>query len=420
MYQSQRPVELSDRPVATAGRAIGFAAPGRNVWMLGLTSLLTDASSEMVAAVLPVYALYFLRASPAAFGVIDGLQQGGASLARLAAGWFTDYSRRHKAVAATGYLASVISKLGLLVVAGSAGALTLLTLLDRVGKGIRTAPRDAMISLSVPRAALASAFGIHRALDTAGAMIGPVLAFVILAWIANGYDVVFVVSLALGVIGVAALVLFVDTSTLPEATTEPRHSPGWPRCSARFYGIACAATLLGLATISDSFIYLTLQQKAGFDVKYLPLLFVATPAVYLVLAVPAGRLADRVGRPAVIAAGYLGLLALYAALSSPLPPVLVAVLTVGLLGAFYAMTDGVFAALASAELSAEQRATGLALVGTGNDVGRLVSSVVFGWLWSRGSPDAAVVVFVPMLLAAVAASGIISWRATTGSAPEER
>ena len=215
MYQSQRPVELSDRPVATAGRAIGFAAPGRNVWMLGLTSLLTDASSEMVAAVLPVYALYFLRASPAAFGVIDGLQQGGASLVRLAAGWFTDYSRRHKAVAATGYLASVISKLGLLVVAGSAGALTLLTLLDRVGKGIRTAPRDAMISLSVPRAALASAFGIHRALDTAGAMIGPVLAFVILAWIANGYDVVFVVSLALGVIGVAALVLFVDTSTLP-------------------------------------------------------------------------------------------------------------------------------------------------------------------------------------------------------------
>lgn len=180
------------------------------------------------------------------------------------------------------------------------------------------------------------------------------------------------------------------------------------RWSARFGGVAFSAALLGLATISDSFIYLTLQRKLGFDVKYLPLLFVATPAVYLVLAFPAGRLADRVGRPAVIVAGYAGMLALCAVLSSSLPAAVTAVTTVCLLGAFYAMTDGVFAAVASAELPAGQRATGLALVGTCNDVGRLVSSVVFGWLWSRGAADAAVVTFIPMLALALAVSGVVS------------
>lgn len=397
---------------------LGLRHAGRNVWILGLTSLLTDASSEMVAAILPLYALYFLHVSPAALGVIDGLQQGGASLVKLAAGWFTDQSRRHKAVAAGGYLASAISKLGLLLLASSAAALTWLTVLDRVGKGIRTAPRDAIISLSVPRRALASAFGIHRALDTAGAMLGPLLAFWLLGWFANGYDVVFVVSLALALIGVAALVLFVDTGALPKAAAGPRPLSVVPRWSGRFGAVACSAALLGLATISDSFIYLTLQQKLGFDVTYLPLLFVATPAVYLVLAFPAGRLADRVGRPAVIIAGYVGMLVLYAVLSSPLPPVVTVVTTVCLLGAFYALTDGVFAAAASAELSAGQRATGLALVGTCNDVGRLVSSVVFGWLWSRRAADAAVVTFIPILLLALAVSGVVLWR-TLADAPRE-
>ena len=117
------------------------------------------------------------------FGVVDGLQQGGASIVKLAAGWFTDRSQRHKSVAAAGYLASAVSKLGLLVAAGGASALTLLVVLDRLGKGIRTAPRDAIISLSVPRGAMASAFGIHRALDTTGAMLGPLLAFLVLRWI---------------------------------------------------------------------------------------------------------------------------------------------------------------------------------------------------------------------------------------------
>ena len=369
----------------------------------------------MVAAILPLYALYFLHASPAMFGVVDGVQQGGASIVKLAAGWLTDRTQRHKSVAAAGYIASAVSKLGLLIAAAGAPALALLTVLDRIGKGVRTAPRDAIISLSVPRGAMASAFGIHRALDTTGAMIGPLLAFLVLRWIADGYDVVFVISLALALIGIAALVLFVDTSAISQ---DPADAPvaAMPRWwSARFASLAILAGVLGLATISDAFIYLSLQNKVGFAQGYLPLLFVATPAVYLTLAIPVGRIADRVGRWPVILAGYSALLALYVILSVSASSMAIIATCVLLLGAFYAMTDGVFAALASSELPAERRATGLGIVSTCNDVGRLASSLVFGWLWSRGTPGAAARMYIPALVIALAFSVVVTWRYRTSA-----
>src|SRR5215216_1313925 len=148
---------------------------GRTVLLLGLTSLFTDVSAEMVATVLPLYLVYTLGLSPLAFGVADGLYQGGAALVRVASGFVGDRWRRHKTVAAVGYGLSAACKLGYLVVGGALGGLSALILLDRTGKGIRTAPRDALISLSTPREHLGRAFGVHRALDTAGAMIGPLL-----------------------------------------------------------------------------------------------------------------------------------------------------------------------------------------------------------------------------------------------------
>lgn len=417
LYQSQGRTELNQKRDSPDTRRLGLKHAGRNVWALGLTSLLTDASSEMVAAVLPLYAMYFLHASPAMFGVVDGLQQGGASLVKLAAGWFTDRSQQHKSVAAAGYLASAMSKLGLLVAAGGASALTFLVAVDRIGKGIRTAPRDAIISLSVPRGALASAFGIHRALDTTGAMLGPLLAFLVLRSIADGYDVVFAVSLALALIGVAALVLFVDTSVIAQTEAEADDRPARlaGRWSARFIGIAILAAVFGLATISDAFIYLTLQRQLGFDHAYLPLLFVATPAVYLTLAIPLGRIADRMGRAPVIIGGYTALLVLYVILSSAASSLATVAICVFLLGSFYAMTDGVFAALASSELPAERRATGLAIVSTGNDVGRLLSSVFFGWLWSRSTPDAAAATFIPLLVVSIVLAIVVIWRFRTNA-----
>lgn len=378
--------------------------------MLGLTSLMTDVSSEMVASILPLYALFFLQTSPIGFGIVDGLQRGGPALMRLLGGSLTDRWRRHKEIAAVGYLASAVSRLSLLLIGRSPIGLVAAVTLDRLGKGLRTSPRDALISLSVPRAGLAAGFGIHRALDTTGAMLGPIVAFGILRWVRGGYDVVFVVSLAFALIGLAILVAFVTNPVATGDAPLPAVSPGAAirRLADRRYAvIAISAGVLGIATISDSFIYLSLQNRLGFDPSYLPLFFVATPAVYLTLSVPVGRVADRVGRAKVIVAGYSALLILYGTLLLPLPGAVLLVSSVVLLGAFYAASEGVFLAAASAVLTPEMRATGLAIVGTCNDVGRMASSVLFGWLWSRGSAQTAVETFSVILIL------VLVWTGTT-------
>jgi hypothetical protein len=181
----------------------------RNVFFLGLTSLFTDISSEMVVSVLPIYLVGFLRMSPTQFGVIDGLYQGVAGIVQLGSAVVADRWRRYKEVAAVGYGASLLCRLGLLATSGAAGITTFLTL-DRLGKGMRTAPRDALISLSSSRETLGTAFGIHRAMDAFGAMLGPIVAFLVLRTIADGFDVVFVFSLSSAIVGLAVLLLFVE------------------------------------------------------------------------------------------------------------------------------------------------------------------------------------------------------------------
>jgi MFS family permease len=406
MYQSQTTADLRVRTSDPGSRGLGVRHVGANVWALGITSLLTDMSSEMVAAVLPVYAIYFLQISPAAYGIVDGLQQGGASIVKLASGWLTDTSRRYKTVAAAGYGASLLSRVGLLLSGPIAGVLAPLVALDRIGKGVRTAPRDTIISLSVDRAALATAFGVHRALDTCGAMLGPLLGFLLLRWLRDGYDIIFAISAALAAIGLAVLVTFVRLPAQPAVDTIATASQPWPR---PLFRIVAAAAILGIATISDSFIYLSLQRSLAFSPELLPLMYIATPAVYLTLAAPIGRAADRVGRARVILAGYGCLLVLYGMLMSSLPPMVIGVTCVALLGAFYAATDGVFAALTSATLPVDKRARGLALVSTGNDVGRMAASLAFGFWWTNATTADVVQRFQVALVAAIAASALLLW-----------
>ena len=198
-------VRVRPRPVASSRSA---AIP-RNVIFLGLTSLLTDISSEMVVSILPIYLVGFLGLSLVQFGIVDGLYQGVAGVTQLGSALLTDRWRRYREMAAAGYIASTLCRAGLLFTTTWTGITALLTL-DRLGKGVRTAPRDALISLSVPRERLGFAFGVHRAMDAVGAMLGPVVAFAILGSIQNGFDVVFVTSLCLSIVGVAVLGFFVE------------------------------------------------------------------------------------------------------------------------------------------------------------------------------------------------------------------
>jgi MFS family permease len=396
----------------------------RTVVLLGLTSLFTDIASEMVVTVLPLYLVYVGRFSPVAFGFVDGLQRGAAALAGLASGFAGDRFRRHKEVATTGYGLSAIVKLGLATAGTALSTIGALVLIDRLGKGIRTAPRDAMISLSTPPEDLGAAFGVHRALDTTGAMLGPLLAFGILALAANAYTSVFMVSFCISVIGLGILVLLVPR---PEREVAPARAPEPARAPLslseavvvvrvpRFRALLIAAGALALATASDAFVFLVLQAKLGLSLGLFPLLFVGMTCVYMLLAVPVGRIADRIGRARVLLGGYALLLGVYGALLAPIGgPGLVALALV-LMGAYYAATDGVLAALGSAIVPDAVRASGLALLNTTTGVASLLSSVAFGALWTLTSTRTAIAVFGAALLAAMGLAALAFARTREGA-----
>lgn len=262
------------------GRRSSEPRVSRTVVLLGLTSLFTDVASEMVVTVLPLYLVYAGRFSPVAFGFVDGLQRGAAALAGFASGFAGDRLGRHKEVATAGYGLSAIVKLGLATAGTALSTIGALVLIDRVGKGIRTAPRDAMISLSTPRHDLGAAFGVHRALDTTGAMLGPLVAFGILALAANAYTSVFAVSFCIAVFGLGILVLLVprpDREAAAARDAEPARRPLSLSEAvvvvrvARFRALLIAAGALALATAGDAFVFLVLQAKLNLSLGLFPL-----------------------------------------------------------------------------------------------------------------------------------------------------
>nr|WSX48148.1 MFS transporter [Streptomyces sp. NBC_00974] len=415
-----------DASVPPLSEGAGRRVPG-TVLALGTVSLVTDVSSEMVTAVLPLYLVLGLGLSPLQFGFLDGLLNGAASIVRLLGGHFADRGDRHKRIAGIGYALSACSRLGLLLAGGATGAIAAALATDRIGKGIRTAPRDALITLSSHPDELGRSFGVHRAMDTTGALLGPLAAFALLWATAGAYDAVFFVSFCIGLLGVLLLVLYVPgrrhaelptlpvppaARALPAPAASPAPGPSLPTgktfAALRdpvFRRILGAAALLGAATIGDAFVYLLLQRRLELDAGWFPLLPLGAAATYLLLAVPAGRIADRVGRRLPFLCGHLALLGAYVALLVPshgpaaallLVPVLV------LLGIFYATTDGVLMALAGPVLPAEGRARGLALLQTGQAVARLLAAAGFGAAWTAWGPGTALGAATAVLLAALA------------------
>jgi MFS family permease len=360
---------------------------------LGLTSLFTDISSEMTSTVLPLYLMLTLQFSPLQYGMIDGLYQGVSALVCLAGGLAADRWQRHKGVAGLGYGLSAVCKLGLLIAGSTWSLIAAVVIADRIGKGIRTAPRDAMISLSSPPSGLAMAFGVHRALDTAGAMLGPLVAFAILAAMPGSFDVVFVVSFCVALIGLGAITLFLEPPRAIPSATPSRRSPTALLVLPRFRLILACGVALNCVTISDGFIYLTLQRKLDLDFGFFPLLYVLTALVCLLVAVPLGQVADRYGRAPIAVGGYALLVLVYGMVLLAGGSVAGLIATLVLLGISMAATDGVFTALASATLPAESQASGLSLLTMANGIGKFLASILFGVAWTYGSVDVAVLVF---------------------------
>ncbi|MFI7108314.1 MFS transporter [Nonomuraea sp. NPDC050227] len=408
-----------DRPPrGRAGR--GLRAIGVNVVVLGAVSLLTDVSAEMVTAVLPLYFVLTLHLSPAAYGLMDGLHTGATALLRLAGGYVADRLRRRKAVAAAGYGISALAKLGLLAAGASMPALGAVIVADRAGKGLRTAPRDALITLSVPEPLLGRAFGIHRAMDSMGAFAGPLAALGVLAAVGAAtpaaFDALFLTSFCVAVAGLLVLAAFARDrrDRRPAAFPVTLRAAGGLLRAAGVRRLLYAAGLLGLATIGDGFVYLLLMARQSMPTGWFPLLAVGTNLVYLLLAAPFGALADRYGRRTVLLAGYAALLAVYLLLCSALPAVLVTVAALCCYGAFYAATDGVLMALAGPLLPTDLRTTGLACVQTAQALAYLASSLAFGLAWTNwGSTAATGAAAIAAAVAATATAALLTGRRTT-------
>jgi len=366
---------------------VGVADPAlrqrvaRTVVLLGVVSLLTDVSSEMVNSVLPRYLTYQVGLSLVAYGFIDGLYQGVSAAVRIAGGAAADRGNHPKWVAMVGYGVSAVSRLAMLP-AQAFASITAVVTVDRLGKGLRTAPRDALITEASEPASLGRSFGVHRMLDTVGAALGPIVAFLVLWAVPNGYSSVFVVSFAFAAVGFAVLALLVPDrrTATPGARVRMRDLARQITAPALRRPMV-AAGVLGLVTIGDGFLYLSLAVRDGLAALWFPLLYVGTNVAYLVLAIPCGRLADRVGRARVFLAGHVALLLVYLVAGGPLGGVAGTLLVLALLGTFYAATDGVLAAIAGGLSSEQTRGTGIAAAQTMVAVARFAASVIFGAVW---------------------------------------
>ncbi|MEU4424437.1 MFS transporter [Actinoplanes sp. NPDC024001] len=391
---------LRDRPGGSTRGGTGKRVAS-TVVLLGVVSLLTDVSSEMVASVLPLYLTAAVGLSPIAYGFLDGIYQGVSAFLRIAGGYAGDRGGQPKWVAVVGYGASALSRIAMLPAAGFA-AITAVITTDRLGKGLRTAPRDALIAEASDPAMLGRSFGVHRALDTVGAALGPLVAFALLASVPGSYDSIFVVSFAFAMVGLAVLVLFVPNLRTAAGTARI----GLRRTMRAVAGHRLrrpllAAGILGLLTVGDGFLYLTLQERDDFAALWFPLLYVGTNVAYLALAVPLGRLADRVGRARVLVAGHGALLAGYLLAALPSGGVGLTLAVLLLLGVFYAATDGVLPALVSRLVPAEARGSGIAAAQTVVALARFAASLLFGLLWSLIGAASALLLFAGLLAVAI-------------------
>jgi MFS family permease len=367
----------------------------RNVAALGIVSLLTDASTEMILPVLPLFVTGVLHGSVASVGVIEGVAECTATVLRLGSGWLSDRTQQRRPFLFFGYGLSAVAK-GALALAGSWGGVLGLRFADRVGKGLRNPPRDALIADSVDERALGNAFGFHRALDTLGAAIGPLLAFFVLSRWPGGFRRVFAWSIVPAVLSIAVIALFVRAPrprprlAKPPATGDP---------GAAFRRFLVAAGVFSLASSSTAFLLLRAHQ-AGFSNRAVPLVYLLYNLVYALLAWPVGAWSDRIGRRGLLLAAYATFAIVYAVFAWSATRTAVVAGFV-LLGLHSALLEGSQRSMIADLVPAGRRATAYGIYYTVVGIALLPASIVAGALWDRVGP--AVALGVDAGLAVVAA-----------------
>lgn len=356
----------------------------RNVWVVTVTSFLTDVSSEMVVHVLPLYLANVLGARTDVIGLIEGAGETAASLLKLLSGWLSDRLGSRKWLTVAGYSLSTLAK-PFLLIAGTWEAVLAVRLSDRVGKGIRTAPRDALIADSINETQRGVAFGLHRAGDTAGAALGLLIALIVVASVqhfgmlltADTFKTLVAISIVPAALAVIALALGVREVPLKTGARLPRLSLA--EFDNRFKAFLLIVVLFTLGNSSDAFLVLRAQER-GVSVTGIMAMVLLFNIVYAILAGPAGKLSDRIGRRRLIVAGWLvyGLIYLGFALAGAGWQLFA---LYALYGIYYGVTEGVGKALIADLVAPEQRGTAYGLYNAAVAVMALPASFIAGVLW---------------------------------------
>jgi len=371
-----------------------------NVLILGFVSFLTDVSSEMIYPLLPLFLTTVLGAGPAFLGLIEGVAESTAAFLKLASGIFSDRVRSRKGLVLAGYTLSSLAR-PLVAAATSAGAVLAIRFADRVGKGIRTSPRDALIADSTDAAFRGKAYGFHRAMDHAGALVGPLIATVLLAWFVKDLRAVFWLAAIPGLLAVVLIIVKV------RETARTRSSDGSflrivPRGELRRYLLVLFLFTLGNS--SDAFLLLR-AGELGVAPARIPLLWAFFHFVKMAGSTPFGALSDRIGRRGVIVVGW-GIYALSYTGFALAETETACWLLFGVYGLFYAMTEGAEKALLADIAPAQERGGAFGWYNFAVGAGALPASILFGAVWEKAGRKAAF--GLGAVLAALAAVFLLS------------
>ena len=352
------------------------------VWVLGFVSLLMDVSSEMIHSLLPLFLVGTLGLSVLAVGVIEGIAEATALIVKVFSGALSDGLGRRKGLAVLGYAMGALSK-PVFALATGAGLVVAARFVDRVGKGIRGAPRDALLADITPPAIRGAAFGLRQSLDTVGAFLGPLLATALMLLWANDLRAVFWVAVIPAVLAVLLLVVGVREPPRPPGVkpVNPIRREALRRLGPAYWQVVAIGALFMLARFSEAFLVLRAPQ-VGIAAAWVPLVMVAMNLVYAATAYPFGTLSDRMDHRRLLAAGLVVLIAADLLLASAEGwPLLLA--GVALWGVHMGMTQGLLAAMVADTAPADLRGTAYGFFNLLSGIAMLAASVIAGLLWDR-------------------------------------
>jgi len=352
------------------------------VWVLGFVSMLMDISSEMIHSLLPLFMVTTLGASALVVGLIEGLAEATALIVKVFSGALSDYLGKRKGLALFGYALGALTK-PLFALAPSVGIVLGARLLDRIGKGIRGAPRDALVADITPEGLRGAAFGLRQSLDTVGAFLGPLLAVGLMLLWANDFRAVFWVAVIPGVLAVGLLLFGVQE---PERHTGAKRSnpisrENLRRLSPAYWWVVGIGALFTLARFSEAFLVLRAEQ-GGISLAFVPLVMVAMNLIYAASAYPFGKLADRMSHTQLLTYGLFVLLVADLVLASSNHWSIV-LLGVGLWGVHMGMTQGLLATMVADAAPADLRGTAFGFFNLMSGIAMLIASVTAGLLWDQ-------------------------------------